>query len=78
MVHMNATARKVITTRVMDVKISMNVTLVLTSVMKQPQNVKIQLEAISAYVEQVSTRRKINALVSLYFLLFPSQTHCGK
>ena len=69
MVQMNATAKKVITTRVMDVKISMNATLVFTSVMKQPQNVKTQLEDISACVEPVSTRRKINVLVSFQFIL---------
>ena len=64
MVHMNATARKVITRQLMDVKISMNATLVLTSVMKQPQNAKTQLEAIFACVEQVLSRLKTNVLVS--------------
>ena len=78
MVHMNATARKVITTQAMDVKISMNATLVLRSVMKQPQNAKTQLEVISACVEQALTRLKTNVLVSLYFLLFSPQMHSGK
>ena len=64
MVHMNVTARKVITTQVMDVKILMNVKLVLTSVIKPPQNVRTQLEATSARVAMVLTRRKINVLVS--------------
>ena len=64
MVHMNVTVRKVITTQVMDVKILMNVKLVLTSVIKPPQNVRTQLEATSARVVMVLTGHKINVLVS--------------
>lgn len=62
---MNVTARKVTATLLMDVKISMNARLVLTSVIKPPPNVKTQMEATTACVSKVSTRSKTNVLVSV-------------